>query len=161
MVWFNSSVLSLAGYYWGDLFERQEPFIVAGLIAVAASRFRGYFSETYLLTGLGAALVAMLGLSIKLSLSYLPLSESNSAMLYQLLGMLTAALAIWYGIPRGLVAVVNMSAAGFVIFLYCRLVAWWWDWMPKYLFFLIIGLISLGLLVAFKKIRPRLGGGEA
>lgn len=158
MVWFNAVVLSLTGYYWGDLFERLEPLVLAAaVIAVAAPSLRR-FSETCLLTGVTAALVAMLGLSVKISLSYLPLSEDNSAMLYQLLGMLAAGLAIRYGIPRGLAAVVNVSAVAFVAFLYCRLVAWWWDWMPKYLFFLIIGLLSLGLLVAFRKTRLRLVG---
>jgi predicted RND superfamily exporter protein len=40
-------------------------------------------------------------------------------------------------------------------------VDWWWDWMPKYLFFLVIGLISVALLVVFKRLRARLLGAPA
>ena len=70
--------------------------------------------------------------------------------------MLVAAGAIWVGMTRRLTGLVNLGATFFLLFLYCRLVGWLWDWMPKYLFFLIIGLISLGFVAAFRKIRLRL-----
>jgi hypothetical protein len=37
-----------------------------------------------------------------------------------------------------------------------KFVDWWWDWMPKYLFFLIVGLTALALLWAFRRLRARL-----
>jgi len=45
------------------------------------------------------------------------------------------------------------------VFLFVRLHAWWWHWMPKYLFFLLLGLIAIGLLLVFRRIRTRLGEG--
>jgi len=48
---------------------------------------------------------------------------------------------------------VNLGAAFFTIFLYAKFVDWWWDWMPKYVFFFVIGFIAIGLLLAFRKIR--------
>ena len=50
----------------------------------------------------------------------------------------------------------NLGAVAFVVFLYVRLHAWWWDWMPKYLFFLLIGMIALVLLFVFRRMRTRL-----
>jgi hypothetical protein len=50
---------------------------------------------------------------------------------------------------------VNLGSLCFVVFLYIRLNDWWWDWMPKYLFCLILGLLSLGLLALFARIRAR------
>jgi hypothetical protein len=41
----------------------------------------------------------------------------------------------------------------FVILLYSKLFDWWWDLMPKYLFFLILGLIAVGLLLVLHKAR--------
>ena len=66
-----------------------------------------------------------------------------------------AGLAAWLGIRARLAHVANLAAAFFVILLYLRFFHWWWDWMPGYLFFLIIGLISIGLLALFRKLRMR------
>ncbi len=46
-----------------------------------------------------------------------------------------------------------MGAAFFAIFLITRFVAWWWEWMPKYLFFFLVRAIALGLLTAFRRLR--------
>ena len=35
---------------------------------------------------------------------------------------------------------VNTGVVFFVIFLYTKFYDWWWDLLPKYLFFLILGL---------------------
>jgi len=40
-----------------------------------------------------------------------------------------------------------------VIFLYTKFYDWWWEIMPKYLFFLVIGLSAVLLLVVFKRLR--------
>jgi uncharacterized membrane protein len=52
--------------------------------------------------------------------------------------------------------VVNTGTAFFTIFLFVRLTNWWWAWMPKYLFFLLIGLVALGLVAVFKRLRGRM-----
>jgi hypothetical protein len=40
-----------------------------------------------------------------------------------------------------------------VIFLYTKFFDWWWEWMPKYLFFLVIGLVAILLLLILKRLR--------
>ena len=50
----------------------------------------------------------------------------------------------------------NLGAIAFVVFLYVRLHSWWWHWMPKYLFFFLIGLTAIGLLLIFRRLRTRL-----
>lgn len=161
MIWLAAVVATWSGTYWVELMEAPEPLILAGLVtlAVAFTAKHGSYPEfpaVYRLLGLLAVFLSILALSLKISRSYLLISEKNTAVLYQASGMLVAAAAIWFGITRRFTGVVNLAATFFVIFLYCRFVAWWWDWMPKYLFFLIIGLISLGLLAVFRKIRLRL-----
>jgi len=49
--------------------------------------------------------------------------------------------------------VVNTGMTFFVIFLYTKFYDWWWDIMPKYLFFLVIGLSAVLLLIVFKRLR--------
>ena len=48
---------------------------------------------------------------------------------------------------------VNAGVTLFVMFFYTKLFDWWWDMMPKYLFFLVMGLTAVLLLVVFKRLR--------
>lgn len=158
MIWFGAVVSEAAGIFWVDMPERPEPLIVAGVLIFAvgilyAGRRYPEFPDVYRMLGLAGAGLAMLVLAAKISTSYLLTSEKGVALLYQALGMAVTAAAIWLGARRGFTNLVNLAASFFVLFLYCRLFQWWWDWMPKYLFFLIIGGISLGLLAVFRKVR--------
>ena len=73
--------------------------------------------------------------------------------MYQVAGFIISGLVIWYGMRRGWADVVNTGNVFFVIFLYTKLFDWWWEIMPKYLFFLVIGLFSVLLLFIFKRLR--------
>ena len=72
---------------------------------------------------------------------------------YQLLGFVLSALAIWLGLRRHWADVVNTGNVFFVIFLYTKMFDWWWEIMPKYLFFLIIGLTAILFLLIFRRLR--------
>ena len=87
--------------------------------------------------------------------SYLPLRDSTTEAVYQVAGFAVAGVASWRGIRARRAHVANLGAAFFTLLLYLRFYHWWWDWMPGYLFFLIIGLISIGLLALFRKLRVR------
>ena len=47
----------------------------------------------------------------------------------------------------------NLGATFFAIYLYTKLFDWWWEWMPKYLFFLALGLLAIILLLVLKRLR--------
>jgi hypothetical protein len=78
---------------------------------------------------------------------------------YQLAGIFLSLVVVAHGLRLGAASLVNLGAAGFGVFLFTRLQAWWWEWMPKYLFFLVLGLIAFGLLLVFRRIRGRLAEG--
>ena len=48
-----------------------------------------------------------------------------------------------------------------MIYLYTKLFDWWWDWLPKYIFFLLLGLVAIGLLFALKRLRSYTKGQPA
>jgi uncharacterized membrane protein len=48
----------------------------------------------------------------------------------------------------------------FVIFLYTKFFDWWWESMPKYLFFLILGLLAILFLLVIRRLRGALLQGE-
>jgi uncharacterized membrane protein len=151
--WLAATLLLLSGAWWAEVFSRPETILAAGLLLSAAPR-RAAFASTHRLVGFGGALVAAFILSLG-GATFLPLDRKDAEKLYQLVGMAGGAAAIWFGTRRNWKETVNLGAAAFLIFLYIRLAEWWWDWMPKYLFFLLVGLISVGLLLAFRFVRGR------
>jgi hypothetical protein len=83
----------------------------------------------------------------------LHISKDSVEIIYQIAGFVFSALAIWVGIKAGWPEVVNTGNVFFTIFLYTKFYDWWWNWMPKYLFFLIIGLTAILMLFIFKRLR--------
>ncbi len=151
----------LAGVFWVNLIENSENLIVPGLLVLGASRLvprktHGEFPPVYHLLGLFTVFVAVFVLSITARSSYLPFEHKYAEVFYQVAGLGGTAFTVWMGIRQRQAGVVYLGAGFFILLLYARFVDWWWDWMPKYLFFLVIGLISVALLVVFKRLRRRL-----
>jgi uncharacterized membrane protein len=93
------------------------------------------------------------------SISYLDFDRTLIQGFYQVLGFAGTAAAIWLGTKRHSPEVANTGLVFFVIFLYTKFYDWWWEIMPKYLFFLVIGLSAVLLLIVFKRLRA--GGAGA
>jgi uncharacterized membrane protein len=146
------------GMYWLDLGSRPENFFPAAIALfvlpqwIDQRRFAG-FGMTYRIVGLLALFLPMLVLANSGRASYLPLDHKIIEGMYQLLGFAGTALVVWVGIRRQWNEVVNTGVALFVIFLYTKLFQWWWDVMPKYLFFFVLGLAALLLLFIFRRFR--------
>lgn len=155
-----ASFSSWWGGQWQFFPEKPENFLLGGLILIAVPAFRFHrryaeFDWLYRGFGLLTLFVAILILSEVGALSYLPVRTSTIEVVYQVAGFAAASLAVWMGIRARLAHVANLAAAFFTLLLYLRFFHWWWDWMPGYVFFLIIGLISIGLLALFRKLRTR------
>ena len=163
IVFLGAIVASSRGIYWANFPERPETLLPSGLILlavplVAPHRKLDLFPVVYRLGGLSILFLGLLILSVWEGASWLPVSAHWAEYIYQVLSFGAASLGIWVGIRRAMTGVVNLSAAFFVVSLYARLTEWWWSWMPKYLFFLLMGLIALALLAAFQRLRRRVGG---
>jgi uncharacterized membrane protein len=148
------------GWYWQD-FARRPETVLAGAAAVFAipallpHRALPAFAPVFRFVGMAAMFLAVLILSTAKGFSGLPMDMEHARVLYQVLGLTAAAGAAALGVRRSLPELVNLGSLFFVVFLYIRLYDWWWDWMPKYLFCLILGLLSLALLALFARIRAR------
>jgi uncharacterized membrane protein len=95
--------------------------------------------------------------------SYLEVDANVLEGAYQMLGFAGSAAAIWLGARRGWPEVVNTGMVLFVVFLYTKFFDWWWDSMPKYLFFLVLGLTAVLFLVVLRRLKlaerlPHAGG---
>ena len=57
------------------------------------------------------------------------------------------------GIRRDWPETAQCGVVFFTLFLYTKFFDWWWDWMPKYLFFFLVGLTALLVLIALRRMR--------
>ncbi|EQM70616.1 DUF2157 domain-containing protein [Pseudomonas tohonis] len=161
----SARVGSWGGCYWLQVGERPENFIPAALGVFLIPQFisqAGYagFAATYRLVGLITLFLTLLILANWGSGSYLPGSHDLIEGGYQLAGFVLAALGIWLGTRRDWPEVVNGALTFFIIFLYTKLFDWWWELMPKYLFFLLLGLIAVLILVVLGRLRRSWLNGE-
>jgi uncharacterized membrane protein len=149
------------GIYWLNFGQRPENFFpVAALLfvfpALVEHRRVSGFASIYRIFGLLCVLLPMLVLGHWGYGSYLDLDGKTIETSYQTLGFVVSALAIWIGARRQWADTVNTGITFFVIFLYTKFFDWWWEVMPKYLFFLVLGLAAILILLVLKRLR-RLG----
>ena len=151
-----------AGCYWLDFGERPENFLLPGLLLFLASRALRHqrhagFDATYRTLAMLLFLLPVLVLANWGSVSYLDLENDVIEIIYQVAGFVGSAALIALGLKTAWPEVVNTGHTSFVIFLYTKFYDWWWDWMPKYLFFLVIGLSAVLALLVLRRLRGRHG----
>jgi uncharacterized membrane protein len=147
-----------SGMYWIHFGERPENFFPAAFVLfcvpllISHARFAG-FAALYRVFALLTLLLPILVLANWGRISYLPLSSDVIEGLYQVLGFLASGTAIWLGARRDWPEVTNTGITFFVIFLYTKFYDWWWEVMPKSVFFLVIGLTSILFILIMKRLR--------
>jgi uncharacterized membrane protein len=147
-----------AGMYWLYFGERPENFFPAAVLLLVIpqyidhKRFSG-FASIYRVFGLLTLFIPVLILSNWGAISYLVVDLDIIEGVYQVAGFVLSAAAIWFGIRKGWSDVVNTGNTFFVIFLYTKFYDWWWETLPKYLFFLILGLTAVLFLLILRRVR--------
>jgi uncharacterized membrane protein len=153
------------GMYWLDFGTRPENFFPAALGLMLLPRFVNHdrfpgFAAQYRVFGLLTLLLAVLVLGNWGYGSYLTWDADIVEGFYQLVGFALSGLAIYWGIRKQMGEVFNTGTVFFVIFLYTKFFDWWWESMPKYLFFLILGLLAILFLLVIRRLRKALLQGE-
>jgi len=159
-VWTAAILVTCEGFFWLSFFDRIKYLLPGAAVLYAVptlSRGRNPydFDFVFRFCGAGVGLIALLVLSKSADLCCPGPSTRMVQTLYQLAGLALCSGIVWHGVRLGRNGLVNMGATGFVAFLFACLHGWWWDWMPKYLFFLLLGLVALGLLTVFRRLRQR------
>ena len=147
-----------SGVYWVHFGQRPENFFPAALVLfwipvwIDHRRFAA-FGSIYRVLSLIAIFLPILILGDWGSYSYLPYDHSMIEGFYQTAGFVLSAGVIWLGARRHWPETVNTAVTFFVIFLYTKFYDWWWEFMPKWLFFLIVALTAVLLLVVMRRMR--------
>ena len=154
---YGAALLTLiAGLPWTAFDLRWETVLASSAAALLAHglvpvELRAWFR--------GAALVLLLFAVLVLSsfdaISFLPMSTATTAVVYQLVAAGVAVTVVGRAVTRGASESVVIGAVFAGVFLLVRFADWWWDWMPKYLFFLIIAAVSIAWLAGLARLRRR------
>lgn len=153
MLWLN-------GVTWTSAFERPEPLMVVAAVALPlASRVPRALVSGSRVVLLILLLGPLLLLSAIADLSLLDWGAPTIRLVYQLLATLAAVAVIGMGVRRSeddMIVIGGLFAGAFLL---TRFVDWWWDWMPRYLFFLILAAVALGWIWALRVLRRHAAAG--
>ncbi|MBI5282495.1 MAG: DUF2157 domain-containing protein [Candidatus Solibacter usitatus] len=164
--WIAATFRVQAGLNWEEFLEEPEVLATAGLALFAVSMGPRHgrhtdFPGVYRFLGALLFFIPVFVLAAAGELSYLPWGIETVRAVYGIAGLAASAALVWLGIRRGWTLPVNTGAVAFVAFLFLRLHRWWWDWMPKYLFFAAVGAVAIGLVLLFRRIRSGMKVREA
>jgi hypothetical protein len=154
----SARVGSWAGIDWVYVGQRPESFYPAALALwlvpqfTRQDRFVG-FDTAYRVFALLTLFIPMLVLAHFGSTSYLGVDHALVEGGYQVLGFAASAAVVWLGLRKSWPTVTNVGIAFFTVFVYRKFFVWWWDAMPKYLFFLVIALTALLMLFVLRRLR--------
>lgn len=146
------------GMYWLSFGQRPENFFPAAVILLVIPQFFRHqrfadFPPMYRIFGLLTLFLPVLVMGNWGNSSYLDWDADFIEGFYQVLGFVSTSFAVWFGVRKQWPEVINTGVTFFIIFLYTKIFDWWWESMPKYLFFLVLGLVAVLFLMVLKRLR--------
>ena len=150
-------VVALAGADWAAFPLRPELLLLSGLFLVALPMVRPParpdFMEVDQVVGAVLALLAVAILGLAGGGSVLPLPAAAVEGLYDVVGLGLAMGGIWLGIRRGWDRLRATCTWGLIALVFLKAFDWWWDWLPRYVFFLVLGGLAVGVLILLRRTR--------
>jgi hypothetical protein len=157
MVGGSGGVVALAGADWAAFPLRPELVLLTGVFLVALPMVRpparSDFMEVDQVVGAVLALLAVSILGLAGRGSVLPLPKEVVEGLYDVVGLGLAMGGIWLGIRRGWDRLRITCTWGLIGLVFLKAFDWWWDWLPRYLFFLVLGGLAVGVLILLRRTR--------
>jgi hypothetical protein len=145
------------GLWWREGLVLVEPLLLVGLLALTAPAWiRGPARFAPWWRGLGAAALVLGLLMVEASGTFSAFAGADLRTIeitYKLIGAVVLAGLLAWGIRRDDRIVARIGSTGAVVYLFMRLVDWFWDLLPKWLFFLVVGAFALGVLLVLRQVR--------
>ena len=148
------------GLFWRDGFVYLDPVAVLGLVYLMMPRALprpAAFGGIWRTVGAAAfgASVVVLGMNARLSLLDGSVDPQWIEVGYQALAVLAFPLLMVLGVRKEWTGVTAAAVVCFVLLLVTRLDDWFWTYLPKWLFFLLVGLLALLVLLLLRQLRAR------
>lgn len=150
------------GAPWTRFMDRPETLLLPAAAAFAAATAAAADLRPWARgTSLVLVLLPILMLSTSGGASMLTWPDTSIEVAYQVVAILIGTATIVHGVRRGHDEMLVIGSVFLGLFLLVRFVDWWWDWMPKYVFFLILAAMALGWLWLLRVFRRRIAVAQA
>jgi hypothetical protein len=150
-------LITWQGAPWSEFGARPETVLLPAAAAFVAARRMPRELQAWMRgTALAFALGAILVLSTFDGSSVLAWSRPVVEATYQVVAAVLAVFVVAHGVRSGHAETLIIGGIFTGLFLLGRFVDWWWDWMPKYLFFLALAVIAIGWLWVLGRLRRRM-----
>ena len=161
--WLVTMLAEATGGTWRDPARVPELAVAVGFAAFGVGMLERLrppeMLPCYRLIGLIGAFAALLLLATSGSMNGLGLSRHAAEVVYQLLTLVASVAIISIGVHRGWRETIVAGTGAFLLLAVIKSVDWFWDWMPRYLYFLLLGLVALLVVLVLR--RWRLAGRPA
>ena len=156
--WLWSLAAIPQGRWWDGVFGQLEFLALLGAVAmlIPALTRKGppSFALVWRAVGATGMVVALLFLGLTADASFFDGANDDVVEgIYQLLGGVAFTVMVWQGLVRDRTELVRAGTVGLALLLLFRMVDWFWDWIPKWLFFLVVGGIAFGALLLLRRLR--------
>jgi len=154
------SLFQAAGYPWPDIFQHLDVLtlvaFVSSALATRLAQLDRSFAVVTRLVGFGVGLLGLLIMSSEADTSLLPAGRRTTEAIYQMVMLITCVTLLILGLRRHWTETVRLAAVALTLFLLMRFSDWFWEALPRYVFFLILAAIALAWLLVLGRIRARL-----
>jgi hypothetical protein len=135
----------------------------AFLFALAAPRLAGRRHPlTPVIRGVafGVGFAGLLLLSTAGPASLLPTPSHITEWIYQALMLIVSAIVLTISVRKQWLESMYIAAGALTMFLLIRFVDWFWDALPRFVFFLVLAAVAFAWLLALRRLRARVTAAE-
>ena len=158
------SVFQAAGMPWTLVPEFPEIITAAAFLLALTARRIGVTHRGFAPVTRGVAFsvgfVGLLVLSSAGPASLLPTPSQVSELMYQAVLLVLSVTILFTAIRRHWAESTYIAASALTIFIFVRFVDWFWEAIPRFVFFLLLAAIAFGWLVVLRRVRARLARAE-
>jgi hypothetical protein len=138
--------------------DHGEPVLLGGLLAFGFARSTlvgpSLFRLSWRIAGTFAVAMSILVMGINGEFSWLGPGTAVEG-LYQVLGFVTFTGMVWWGLRHDDAVLARGGAAALVVYLLFRMADWFWEAIPDWLFFLMLGGFAFAVLLVLRRVRLR------
>jgi uncharacterized membrane protein len=159
--WLWSLAAIPRGLWWRDGIDSMEPMLVLGVACMVMPRLLprpAGFIPIWRVTGVLAVSIALLTLGQNvLTSAFHGVNPNILEGIYQLACAIVFPWLVVIGVRREWREITLIGTSSLSLFLLLRLHDWFWDYLPKWLFFLLVGFLALLVLLLLRQLRSRKG----
>ena len=154
-LWLTALPGTLRGELLPQLFGRGEAMVLAGGLLLLLPRFepRVKWHVDHRIVGMVGLFLGLFVLSVSGSESWLPWDHEVIENVYQLLGFVVGGAVVAWGVKERTSDLANGGMIFLTILCLVKAVDWWWEWMPRWLFFLVLAGFAIAVMLGLKRIR--------